>query len=760
MRDFKRAIAVFLTAAIAALMLPFAVSCSKFALESLEIEMGEFADIAEYASGEISLTAKDGVVVVYGNTVIYGNEAGVTNVTVRNGINESNLEVSVVYADVDLNISCNGKPYSTVLGTILDFTADIGFYADPSTEIVWYLDGKKAGVGKNFSFELGAYKKYEVSAEAAGQKKTMTAVCYRPFETPPAAEIDGDKFALNDEITLSTSTDCGDAEVIWYVDNAECGRGKSMSFTAEQTGEHTAFALVNGEQTNEVSFSVIGAPQNVVCDFDSQFPDIFLRWQGANTDYEVTIGDKTYDASSNRFDGNSFCLNELIDLQKPTPITVRCVEADEETTVTSPKLASAELRYLESDFYHINRYMTSDEEVYNIVECAMTFRPEQGKKIALELYMGYESDMTPGLLLCKAWLRTEQTGKYKLKASGSSDKGGKLAFSIECFTPNEPSDSGASTGYTFQSLLTPHFESGYDEFPIDDRPEWEVSTSEQLYYVVQNGFCPVPAVGSAAEKVYDKAKSVLGQILSNEMSDVQKVRAIFEWIMWNNVYDSQSASETDVEKSVLSPAYYLEGVFISGHAVCDGIAKSMSLLCNMVGIPCVRVVGFVVQNTAERHAWNKVMIGGKWYIVDATWSDPVITMGKSSYEGALHTYFLLSDGEAPSHKASYPDLDPSADFVYNWYERSETGSRYVKDGKIEELSKALMNALAEETYEVRVGDDVTERDFFTAEIKLSEKAEYYFKMNLSYVNEVVYQVVKSDSFVKFENGILLVMIKK
>lgn len=80
------------------------------------------------------------------------------------------------------------------------------------------------------------------------------------------------------------------------------------------------------------------------------------------------------------------------------------------------------------------------------------------------------------------------------------------------------------------------------------------------------------------------------------MSDRSKALAIYEWLIMHVCYDEtvyDEAEETDitVAETAEYEAFYLEGVFDSGRAVCDGISKAMVLLCRMEGIPCVRVAG-------------------------------------------------------------------------------------------------------------------------------------------------------------------------
>ncbi|MDE7107440.1 MAG: hypothetical protein K2O39_03875, partial [Clostridiales bacterium] len=109
-------------------------------------------------------------------------------------------------------------------------------------------------------------------------------------------------------------------------------------------------------------------------------------------------------------------------------------------------------------------------------------------------------------------------------------------------------------------------------------------------------------------------------------------------------------------------AYYLEGVFGDGttefggmaynpNAVCDGMSKAYALMCNIEGIPCVRVVGRAGKsiNTAGGHAWNKVFVNGAWYMVDCTWGDSHVTFAldgtERDYELGLHSHLFLTDAQ-------------------------------------------------------------------------------------------------------------------
>ncbi|MDE5617174.1 MAG: hypothetical protein K2I78_05230, partial [Clostridia bacterium] len=191
----------------------------------------------------------------------------------------------------------------------------------------------------------------------------------------------------------------------------------------------------------------------------------------------------------------------------------------------------------------------------------------------------------------------------------------------------------------------------YDKFPIDFVEEtFEVETSNQLFYVASHGYRPLPKAGSAAERIYSSYREILRQICDESMSDLEKTRAIYEWIILNVQYDNAVAyPDTNTEigqiaadknKTYLFDAFYLEGV-LRGSAVCDGISKAYSLMCAIEGIDCVRVTGD--DGYGAGHAWNKVRLSGRWYLSDATWGNANIVNAQTEY--LSYQYFLFTDKE-------------------------------------------------------------------------------------------------------------------
>ena len=71
---------------------------------------------------------------------------------------------------------------------------------------------------------------------------------------------------------------------------------------------------------------------------------------------------------------------------------------------------------------------------------------------------------------------------------------------------------------------------------------------------------------------------------------------------------------------------------VSRRTVCAGYARAFQLLLQDMGIPCYYCTGF----TGEDHAWNIVLLDGKYYNVDVTWDDR---------EPLSYEYFNRTDAE-------------------------------------------------------------------------------------------------------------------
>ena len=137
--------------------------------------------------------------------------------------------------------------------------------------------------------------------------------------------------------------------------------------------------------------------------------------------------------------------------------------------------------------------------------------------------------------------------------------------------------------------------------------------------------------GVYTPEIVQMVETILDQIITDGMSEFQKVKAIHDYICKNAEYDWGNY----VGGTIPDTSYNVTGFLEYGVIVCDGYAKTFKLLCNSAGIECERVTGW---GAGGRHAWNQVQIDGKWYNVDVCWDDEDDIMYPIEY-----VYFLLSD---------------------------------------------------------------------------------------------------------------------
>ena len=344
--------------------------------------------------------------------------------------------------------------------------------------------------------------------------------------------------------------------------------------------------------------------------------------------------------------------------------------------------------------YAQNRYITSKEELKNLILFVL-----ENKIAEIKFYAGYATPETVKKDVSDVRDCVEESGiipGYSLETSGNeftikfrffADEAGLIP------TVNSPEyDAPDGFGDAVQNTYSkPHYDNVKKtrNFYIDGVKEtMSVSTSNMLYKAVAWGYKPV-FMGSQAEnlkQIYDNAKDALSYIVSDEMSEYEKVHAIYDYIIYNVRYDHDCANAEDkyvsgnlsLNEKMKYYGYYLEGIFLDKfykkdmHAVCDGKSKAFVLMCGIEGITAVRISGEASSDGKNfgGHAWNKVLLdlngtGDKeWYFVDTTWGD----VGDDSKEFLSHAYFLLSDDEAKNTHVENPGHDyPKAEGKFDYY---------------------------------------------------------------------------------------------
>jgi hypothetical protein len=129
-----------------------------------------------------------------------------------------------------------------------------------------------------------------------------------------------------------------------------------------------------------------------------------------------------------------------------------------------------------------------------------------------------------------------------------------------------------------------------------------------------------------------KINQIIKQVITDDMTDREKIKAIHDYIVTNTTYDSEYA-KTGKSNYFSNNAY---GALVEGHAICGGYADAMALFLEIFDIKNYKIA-------SSTHVWNFVELNGKWYHLDLTWDDPVI---KDSDKNRLeHTFFLITTEE-------------------------------------------------------------------------------------------------------------------
>ena len=183
-----------------------------------------------------------------------------------------------------------------------------------------------------------------------------------------------------------------------------------------------------------------------------------------------------------------------------------------------------------------------------------------------------------------------------------------------------------------------------------------------MVYVLEKGLKPYCVPGSNAERVYNKAKQVLRNIVDDDMTDLEKLKAIYDWLLVNVEYDNLALkkAESNSINEFEYKAWYAEGVFDHGVAVCAGIADAFLIMAQIEKIPAIYVSG-------NSHAWNKVMVDGNWYGVDATHGNLLVS--NLGCEIFTYTSFMFTDQYKTSQGYTSQDYTSiKATKVFNIYD--------------------------------------------------------------------------------------------
>lgn len=130
--------------------------------------------------------------------------------------------------------------------------------------------------------------------------------------------------------------------------------------------------------------------------------------------------------------------------------------------------------------------------------------------------------------------------------------------------------------------------------------------------------------------VTSEINRILAQFITDDMTDLQKIVAVHDYIVRNHQYEMNT---TGSPFTVFTFMHEKQGV-------CMAYALLFVKMMEELSIPCYYVIGKADGESDLGHAWNMVQLDGEWYHIDATWND---LGSKMKHHEIRYRYFLRSD---------------------------------------------------------------------------------------------------------------------
>lgn len=237
----------------------------------------------------------------------------------------------------------------------------------------------------------------------------------------------------------------------------------------------------------------------------------------------------------------------------------------------------------------------------------------------------------------------------------------------------------------------------------------------------------------AQQALIDSEAGAYLSMISPDMSDYDKVRIAYEFVVNNNDYVLDADQNQNIQSSM-----------INHQSVCSGYAREMQYLLNEAGIFCSYITGYVPGDSGspEPHAWNLVLIDGEYTYVDATWGDPYYGGEPAGDRPTISYSFLCMTSDEMDRLGYQPDPGYSIPqvtsntwdyYVLNgWYVGTydRNTARNVIFAQIDSGSEYVHLKFADENSFQTAMDDIFNSDF-TNEI-------FQYKADVSQVYELGY----------------------
>jgi hypothetical protein len=180
------------------------------------------------------------------------------------------------------------------------------------------------------------------------------------------------------------------------------------------------------------------------------------------------------------------------------------------------------------------------------------------------------------------------------------------------------------------------------QFIFYDRPElfWcggEMQiTSYETYAEVQPVYTYTGTEKEERQLQIDNAVEECLNGISSDMTEYDKIKYIFEYIVNTVDYDLQAPDNQNIYSALVSKS-----------SVCAGYSRAAQYLLEKMGVECIYVTGEIPNQGP--HAWNIVKCNNQYYQMDITFGDPVFVEtengGNMPEKSINYDYLCCSDAE-------------------------------------------------------------------------------------------------------------------
>ena len=224
-------------------------------------------------------------------------------------------------------------------------------------------------------------------------------------------------------------------------------------------------------------------------------------------------------------------------------------------------------------------------------------------------------------------------------------------------TPSEPPEE------TERPILNPDLDtSDFVPFTAPNDANMEIYDTSAIRAAWETG--DEEGLSDKDAAILEQCRAVLGELITEDMTDFQKELAVHDWIVEHGSYDQTVHNNPGHSGRTGYRDPY--GILVGGYGNCLGYSTTFQLLMDLCDVECITVVGAAF-DSMEDHAWNMVRLDGEWYCVDVTWDDP--TMGNGNTNSVVrHRYFNVTSQHMrdTDHQWDYLYVPEATATQYRW----------------------------------------------------------------------------------------------